>query len=49
MRLTSPRRYRNLQKVNRSLAIETFEKNKEFYHPICRTMVEKDLLGKKDS
>ncbi|KAL4889116.1 leukotriene A-4 hydrolase [Aspergillus ambiguus] len=41
--------YRNLQKVNRPLAIETFEKNKDFYHPICRAMVEKDLFGKKDT
>ncbi|KAL5364578.1 peptidase family M1-domain-containing protein [Aspergillus floccosus] len=41
--------YRNLQKVNRPLAIETFEKNKDFYHPICRAMVEKDLFGKKDA
>ncbi|KAE8151501.1 leukotriene A-4 hydrolase [Aspergillus avenaceus] len=39
--------YRNLQKANRSLAVETFEINKEFYHPICRAMVEKDLFGKK--
>jgi leukotriene-A4 hydrolase len=41
--------YRNLQKVNRTLAIETFEKNRDFYHPICRAMVEKDLFGKKDN
>ncbi|KAB8215419.1 peptidase family M1-domain-containing protein [Aspergillus novoparasiticus] len=40
--------YRNLQKVNRPLAIETFEKNKDFYHPICRAMVEKDLFGKRE-
>ncbi|OJJ84939.1 bifunctional aminopeptidase/epoxide hydrolase [Aspergillus glaucus CBS 516.65] len=41
--------YRNLQKVNRTLAIETFEKNRDFYHPICRAMVEKDLFGKKEN
>ncbi|KAJ5851932.1 Leukotriene A4 hydrolase [Penicillium soppii] len=40
--------FRNLQKVNRPVALETFEKYKEFYHPICRGMVEKDLFGKKD-
>lgn len=41
-------RYRNLQKVNRPVALKTFEKYKDFYHPICRGMVEKDLFGKKD-
>jgi leukotriene-A4 hydrolase len=35
--------YRKLNKVNRKLALETFEKNKDFYHPICRNQVEKDL------
>ncbi|TVY29225.1 Leukotriene A-4 hydrolase-like protein [Lachnellula hyalina] len=35
--------YRKLEKVDRKLALETFEKNKEFYHPICRGLVEKDL------
>ena len=35
--------FRALNKVNRELALETFAKNKEFYHPICRGMVEKDL------
>ncbi|KAL5090246.1 peptidase family M1 domain-containing protein [Trichoderma afarasin] len=35
--------FRSLNKVDRSLALETFAKNKEFYHPICRGMVEKDL------
>jgi leukotriene-A4 hydrolase len=38
--------YRGLEQVDRKLALETFEKNKEFYHPICRGMVEKDLYGK---
>ncbi|PYH41886.1 bifunctional aminopeptidase/epoxide hydrolase [Aspergillus saccharolyticus JOP 1030-1] len=41
--------YRSLQKVNRPVAVETFEQNKAFYHPICRAMVEKDLFGKKDA
>ena len=35
--------YRKLSKVDRKLALETFEKNKDFYHPICRAQVEKDL------
>lgn len=35
--------YRALVKVDRPLAEKTFEKNREFYHPICRGMVEKDL------
>jgi leukotriene-A4 hydrolase len=35
--------YRGLDKVDRALALETFVRNKEFYHPICRAMVEKDL------
>ncbi|KAL9092077.1 MAG: hypothetical protein Q9159_001076 [Coniocarpon cinnabarinum] len=35
--------YRQLKKVDVNLAISTFEKNKDFYHPICRDMVEKDL------
>lgn len=47
--LTKLTRYRNLQKVNRPVALATFEKYKDFYHPICRAMVEKDLLGKKEN
>lgn len=35
--------FRSLNKVDRDLALKTFEKNKDFYHPICRAMVEKDL------
>lgn len=35
--------YRKLNKVDRKLALETFEKNRDFYHPICRAQVEKDL------
>jgi len=40
--------YKKLSEADRSLAVETFEKNKDFYHPICRGLVEKDLFGKKD-
>ncbi|KAJ9199973.1 hypothetical protein DTO164E3_4430 [Paecilomyces variotii] len=39
--------YRNLAKFNRDIAIQTFEGLKDFYHPICRGMVEKDLYGQK--
>lgn len=42
--------YRLLSAADRSLAIETFQKNRAFYHPICRGQVEKDLFdteGKK--
>lgn len=35
--------FRGLNKVDRKLALETFEKNRDFYHPICRAMVAKDL------
>jgi leukotriene-A4 hydrolase len=35
--------FRELNKVDRPLALETFERHREFYHPICRAMVEKDL------
>jgi leukotriene-A4 hydrolase len=35
--------YRQLAVVNRDLALKTFESNREFYHPICRSQVEKDL------
>ncbi|KAF2805560.1 leukotriene A-4 hydrolase [Mytilinidion resinicola] len=37
--------YRGLVEVDRELAVETFERNREFYHPICRGLVEKDLFG----
>lgn len=37
--------YRLLARVDRGLAAETFERNKGFYHPICRAMVERDLFG----
>ena len=35
--------FRALEKVDRDLALKTFESHKDFYHPICRGMVEKDL------
>jgi leukotriene-A4 hydrolase len=35
--------FRSLNTVDRELALATFEKNKDFYHPICRGMVAKDL------
>jgi leukotriene-A4 hydrolase len=35
--------YLQLAACDRKLAEETFEKNKSFYHPICRNMVMKDL------
>ena len=35
--------YRKLALVDRDLAVKTFEENKDFYHPICRAQVEKDL------
>ncbi|KAH7121212.1 leukotriene A-4 hydrolase [Dendryphion nanum] len=37
--------FRLLEKADRDLAVKTFEKNRDFYHPICRQMVEKDLFG----
>jgi len=39
--------YRSLNQCDRDLAVKTFEKNRDFYHPICRALVEKDLLGEK--
>ena len=35
--------YEKLADCDRKLAKETFEKYKMFYHPICRSMVMKDL------
>jgi leukotriene-A4 hydrolase len=35
--------FRSLSKVAPELALETFRKNRDFYHPICRMLVEKDL------
>jgi len=37
--------FRLLNEADRELAVATFERNKDFYHPICRQMVEKDLFG----
>ncbi|KAI9723413.1 MAG: hypothetical protein M1812_001297 [Candelaria pacifica] len=39
--------FRELNKADHELALKTFESNKDFYHPICRAMVEKDLFGDK--
>ncbi|KAK8255833.1 putative leukotriene A-4 hydrolase like protein [Phyllosticta capitalensis] len=39
--------YRGLNEADRELAVKTFEEHKDFYHPICRAMVEKDLFGEK--
>ena len=39
--------YRLLNEADRELAVKTFEKNRDFYHPICKAMVEKDLFGDK--
>lgn len=39
-------RYRLLNEADRALAVDTFEENKDFYHPICKNLVEKDLFGK---
>lgn len=38
--------YRGMIKLDINLAAETYEKYKNFYHPICRQMVAKDLFGK---
>lgn len=35
--------YRRLKANDKQLAREIFEENKDFYHPICRMIVEKDL------
>jgi leukotriene-A4 hydrolase len=40
--------YRQLVICDRKLAEETFEKNRDFYHPICKGLVEKDLYGEKE-
>lgn len=38
--------YRNLRECDEKLAQQTFEKYKEFYHPICKDMASKDVYGK---
>lgn len=35
--------FRQLNSVDRQLALETFKANESFYHPICRSLVQKDL------
>jgi leukotriene-A4 hydrolase len=35
--------YRQLNSVDKLLAVSTFEKHKLFYHPICRSLIIKDL------
>jgi len=35
--------YKSLNKVDHDLAVETFKKNRDFYHPICRQLTERDL------
>ena len=37
--------YRGLKECDAEFAKKTFEKHRDFYHPICRGMVEKDLYG----
>lgn len=39
--------FKGLNVCDPKLAMETFKKNRDFYHPICRQMVEKDLGVKK--
>ncbi|KAL2047085.1 hypothetical protein N7G274_001104 [Stereocaulon virgatum] len=39
--------YKWLNEADRQLAVETFEKNRVFYHLICRRIIEKDLFGKR--
>ena len=40
--------YNALNAVDPALALKTYQKNKDFYHPICRGLVEKDLYRKAD-
>jgi len=37
--------FRHLNEVDRELAVKTFEHNRQYYHPICASMVSKDLFG----
>ncbi|KAF1344186.1 peptidase family M1-domain-containing protein [Delphinella strobiligena] len=37
--------YKHLKECDEKLAQATFEKHKDFYHPICRDIVEKDMYG----
>jgi len=38
--------YRDMVKMDRVRALKAFEENKDFYHPICRNLVQQDLYGK---
>jgi leukotriene-A4 hydrolase len=38
--------FSGLIKLDRDLAVNTYEKYKDFYHPICRQMVAKELFGR---
>lgn len=40
--------YRVLVAADYEFAVETFERNKDFYHPICRQMIVKTIFGKQD-
>jgi len=42
MKFTRPM-YRELARVDKNLAIETFLKHRDIYHPICAKMVARDL------
>jgi leukotriene-A4 hydrolase len=42
MKYTRPM-YKTLARVNKPLAVETFEAHKKMYHPICAKMIAKDL------
>lgn len=37
--------YKGLKACDEAFAKKTFESHRDFYHPICRAMVEKDLYG----
>ncbi|OQO02660.1 Leukotriene A-4 hydrolase [Cryoendolithus antarcticus] len=41
--------YKELLKVKPELAKQTYENNKDFYHPICRGMIEKIIAKEKGS
>lgn len=37
--------FRSLNQANKELAVETFKKYENFYHPICRQMLRQDLFS----
>lgn len=39
-------RYKQLNMADRELAVKTFEENRDFYHPICKAQLERDLFDK---